>query len=196
MGDAYKSNLCLRLLLPRISVPSVHVNTLFINTYSSPVFATTEACGSIWMTMWSVTTVGIRPQKTHSLSTRNSSTTVSLKFGHRKIRHIYIATKANYGWDPWPYFTGQANALLCPTRSCYAPCFLESTGILASMFQWRCDEHGPMACTVSGPLLLRPSLVWSTATKKFIIKSFTHMPIWMRTSTHKLQSFRGGNSNP
>jgi len=94
MGEAYKSNLCPGLLLPRISVPSVNVNTFFINTYSSPVLVTAEACGFIWVTKWSVRTVGIWPQKTHNLSTRNPSTTISLKFGHRKIRHIYFATKA------------------------------------------------------------------------------------------------------
>jgi len=94
MGDAYKSNLCPRFLLPRICVPSVHVNTFFINTYSCPVFVTAKACGSFWMSMWSVRTVGIWPKKTHNLSTRNSSTTISLKFDHRKIRHICFATKA------------------------------------------------------------------------------------------------------
>jgi hypothetical protein len=94
MGDAYNSNLCPRLLLSRISVPSVHVNTFFINTYLSLVFVTAEACGSTWLTKWSVRTVGIWPQKTQNLCTRNTSTTISLKFVHRKIRHIYFATKA------------------------------------------------------------------------------------------------------
>jgi hypothetical protein len=53
----------------------------------------------------------------------------------------------------WPAFTGQANALFLPARACCVPRILESTCSLASVLQWRsCNEYGPMACTISGPV--------------------------------------------
>jgi hypothetical protein len=50
MGDAYESKPCPRLLLARISVTCVHVNTFLKNTHSNPVFAIAEVCGTIRVT--------------------------------------------------------------------------------------------------------------------------------------------------
>lgn len=201
MGDAYKSNLCPRLLLQRISVPSVHINTFLINTHSSPVFVTAEACGSIWMTMWSVRTVGIWPQKTHNLSMRIPSTKIGLKFGHRKIRHIYFATKAILMTICKLWLRSVAG--FHGTSECIA--FSSKTMLRSTLpgEHWHTCKHVPVKMWWTWAHGLHGLRTCTLATfsfvehrnQKFIIRSFTHMPIWVRTSTHELQSFIGGNSN-
>jgi len=170
----------------------MHVNTFFINTYSSPVFVTAEACGSIWVNKWSVRTVGIWPQKARNLSTRNPSTTISLKFGHRKIRHIYFATKATllticklwlrsvarfHGTREWIAFSSKTMLRSTLLGENWHTC---KHVPVKMWWTWANGLHGLRTCTPATFTL------WNTATKNLLQKS-SHMPIWMRTSTHKLQ---------
>jgi hypothetical protein len=180
MGDSYKSNLCPRLLLPRISVPFMHVNTVFINTYWSPVFVTAEACGSICVTKWIVRTVGIWPKKTHNLSTRNPSTTISLKFCHRKIRHICFATKTTlmaifklwlrsvarfHGTGEWIAFSSKTMLRSTLPAENWRTC----KHVLVKMWwTWAHGLHGLRTCTPATFTFVEHH------NQTFIIKIFTH----------------------
>jgi hypothetical protein len=182
MGDAYKINFFPRLLLARTSVPSVHVNTFFINTFPSPAFVRAEVCGSLWVTKWSVRTVGIWPQKTHNLSARNPSTTIILKFGHRKIRRIYFANKATLMTICKLWLRSMAR--FYETSECIAfstfPEGHRHTCKHVPVKMWWTWAHGLHGLRTYTPATL---IFVEHRNQKFIIKSFTHVPICLRTST-------------